>query len=281
LGKRKGDNRWLWTVVCTFGLLSFAPFIWAAIQTRSVRFRTAAVVSCVASAVVWISLVASGALAAAEQRQEMRDAGVPDSVLATDGPTGDLWAYWVVAAVWVASSAYALYLNPEYVQWRARRIVDRAASESAQAPFGPFTPPPSPTVTPSMQITNNIYGGTNSVNTQGAVVNAGGDVKGVNSGTVEQSTSSEGIEPEVVLALVEQYRTALAELDDDARQLAQRRLDQLALEMAAAEPDQAEVKGHLDSLKAIARQAVTAGAGRAAGAGGVAALSALLSNWPL
>ncbi len=281
LGKQKGDNRWLWTVVGTLGLLSFGPFIWAAIQTRSPRFRTAAVVSCVASVVVWISLVASGALAAAEQRQDLRDAGVPDSVLATDGPTGDPWAYWVLAAVWAASSAYALYLNPEYVQWRARRIGSQTAGEPAQAPSGPWTPPPAPTTAPSMQITTYIYGGTNSVNNQGAAINAGGDVRGVNSGAVEQSTSSQGVEPEVVLALVEQYRTALAELDHDARQLAQRRLDQLALEMATAEPDQAEVKGHLDSLKAIARQAVTAGAGRAAGAGGVAALSALLSNWPL
>lgn len=132
-----------------------------------------------------------------------------------------------------------------------------------------------------MQITNNIYGGTNSVNTQGAVVNAGGDVMGVNSGAVEQSTSSEGIAPEVILALIERYRTALVELDHDARHVAERRLDQLALEVATAEPNHTAVKGHLDSLKAVARQAVTDGAGRAAAGGGAAMLSALLSNWPL
>jgi hypothetical protein len=281
LGKRKGDNRWLWTVVCTFGLLSFAPFIWAAIQTRSERFRTAAIVSGVASALVWISLIAGGVFAAADEGQEMRDAGVPDAVVETAGPQGDAWAYWVVAVVWAVTSAYALYLNPEYVQWRARRIGNQAASEFGQPPLGLLNPPPPPAGAPSMHITTNIYGGTNSVNTQGAMVNAGGDVTDVNSGAVEQSTSSEGLEPAVILALIEQYRIALVELDHDARHVAEHRLDQLALEMATAEPDEPAVKGHLESVRAIAHQAVMAGAGRAAGAGGAALLSALLSNWPL
>jgi len=283
VGKQKGDNRWLWTVVCTMGLLSFAPFIWAAIQTRSARFRTAAIVNSVGSAIVWMSLVLSGALAAAEQTREMREAGVPDSIVEASGPTGDSWAYWVVAAVWAASSAYALYLNPQYVQWRSRRIGDGIAAQPQRAPAAPLTaaPPQPPAAAPYMNITNNIYGGTNSVNTQGALVNAGGDVNDVNSGAVEQSTSSEGLEPEVVMALIEQYRRALAELDDERRQMAKDHLDQLALEMATAEPQQEAVKGHLDSLKAIAHQALTTGAGRAAGAGGVALFSTLLSNWPL
>lgn len=292
---KKGDNRWLWTVVLCFGFLSFAPFIWAAIQTRSARFRTAAIGSSIGSAAAFLAAGIGGIGDAADQRREMEESGVPESVIDASAPSGQAWAYWVVIAVWALSSAYALYLNPEYKAWRDRRANSQPTTPAAEtAPttspiyqpiprgYPPIAPPPpaAPTDSPSIHYTMNIYGGTNSVNNQGAVVRADGDVHDVLNGSVEQSTSSQGFEPAIVAALIAEYRTALIELNHEVRHDAEHRLDQLESEIALASPNQDAVKGHLDSLKAIAKSAVTAGAGRAVGAGGVALLSSVLGNWP-
>ena len=128
MGKRDGDNRWLWTVVCTFGMLSFVPFIWAAVQIRTKSFRAAAIISSVGSTTVLVSAAVGGIFEAADQAQQLRASGVPDSVVKAAGVRGDAWAYWVFAAVWLGLCLYALYLNPEYVRWRASRLGNRRVS---------------------------------------------------------------------------------------------------------------------------------------------------------
>jgi len=182
-------------------MLSFLPFIWAAIQVRTKSFRTAAIISSVGSATVFVSAAAGGFFEAAEQEQKLRDSGVPDSVVEAAGASGDAWASWVFAAVWLGLSLYALYLNPEYVRWRASRLGNRGVGG------GSFqnAPPPVPSTAwaapwPSastVQITNNIYGGTNNVNAQATAIQSGGSVMGINGGKVEQSATSTGLQAEV------------------------------------------------------------------------------------
>jgi len=285
MGKRKGDRRWLWTVVITFGLLSFAPFVWAAIQVRTRRFKTAAVIVSAASAVAIVCAVIGGLFEAAQRSQSLREAGVPDDVVAATVAPGDAWATWVIAGVWLGTCLYALYLNPEYLEWRARRLGGENVAVVPTYYPSPQTPShswaaPQPMTPPVQQITNHIYGGTNNVNAQATVVQAGGDVRGVNGGKVAQSASSAGLEPEVVLAFISQYRAALRELDVGSRQAAEAQLDQLSVEMASSAPDEAIVSRNIHTLKALAHHAVTSGLTRAAATAGSAMMATLLNNWP-
>ena len=300
MGKRKGDNRWLWTVVCTFGMLSFVPFIWAAIQVRTKRFGTAAIINIVGSATVFVAAALGGVFEAAEQTEKLRDAGASESAVEAAGLNGDAWASWVFVAVWLGSSLYALYLNPEYVQWRASRLgqqgVDSGPASSIPPPAPPrawvpggsaqHVPPPANAwaghvpAAPSVQITNNIYGGVNNVNSQATTVQAGGNVSGVNGGRVKQSATSTGLQADAVLAFMAQYRAALLELDDGSRRAAETQLNQLAAEIASPELDEDSVRSHLHTLRALAHHAVASGARGAAAAGGSALMSTLLNNWP-
>lgn len=284
MGKHKGDHRWLWTVVCTFGMFSFVPFVWAAVQVRGKRFSTAAIVSSVGAAIAFTSASVGGLFEAAEQAQTLRESGVPESVVKASVARGDAWAYWVIVAVWLGSSLYALYLNPEYVQWRSRRLGHQSLSGGSVPPFSPPAAPtswiaPAPS-TSTVQITNNIYGGVNNVNAQANVVQAGGNVKGVHGGKVEQSATSWGVQPEVVLAFISQYRAALVEMDHGSRQVAEVQLDQLAAEMRSAEPDEVVVNRHLHTLKALAHHAVASGAAKAAAVAGSTLMATLLDGWP-
>jgi hypothetical protein len=284
VGKRKGDNRWLWTVVCMFGFLSFVPFVWAAVQVRTKPFRTAAIISSVGSAVAFVAAAAGGLLEAAERNQALRESGAPDSVVNATVASGDTWAVWVIAAVWLGSSLYALYLNPEYVQSRARRLGYQSVGSGSVQGVPPPTPSsawgaPAPSAS-TMQITNNIYGGVNNVNAQATVVQAGGNVSGVNGGKVDQTATSSGFQAEVVLAFISQYRAALTELDLGSRQAAEAQLDQLEAEISSPEPDEFVVNRLLHTLKALAHHAVSSGVTRAAAAAGSALMATLLSNWP-
>ncbi len=284
MSKRKGDHRWLWTVVGTFGMLSFIPFIWAAIQVRTKSFRTAAIINSLGSATVFAAAAVGGVFEAAEQTENLRAAGVPDSVLEAAGVRGAAWASWVFAAVWLGSSLYALYLNPEYVRWRASRLGHQGVGDGPV----PHVPPPAPLsawaspapTASAVQITNNIYGGVNNVNAQATAVRAGGNVSGINGGKVEQSATSTGLQADVVLAFINQYRAALIELDDGSRRAAEAQLDQLAAEMRSPEPNEESVKGHIHTLKALAHHAISSGATKAAAAAGSALMSTLLGSWP-
>lgn len=284
MGKRKGDRRWLWTVVVSFGLLSFVPFVWAAIQVRTKRFKTAAVIVSAVSGVAIVCAVIGGFFAAAQRSQSLREAGVPDDVVAATVAPGDAWATWVIAGVWLGTCLYALYLNPEYLEWRARRLggqnLDAVPTyyPSPQTQSQPWAAPQP--MTPPVQITNHIYGGTNNVNAQATVVQAGGDVREVNGGKVAQSASSAGLEPEAVLAFISQYRAALRELDVGSRQAAEAQLDQLSVELASSAPDEAIVRRNIHTLKALAHHAVTSGLTKAAATAGSALMATLLNNWP-
>ncbi len=282
MGKRKGDHRWLWTVVCTFGMLSFVPFIWAAIQVRTKSFRTAAIVTSLGSAAAFVSATAGGLFEAAEQSQKLRDAGVPDSVVEATVVRGAAWAYWVLAALWLGSSLYALYLNPEYVRWRAGRLGSQGVGGSAQhIPPAPLSARVSPApLAPTAQITNNFYGGSNNVNAQATAVQSSGNVTGINSGKIEQTATSTGFQAGEVLAFIDQYRAALVELDYGSRQAAEAQLDQLAVEMTSDAPDEAVVSRHLHTLRALAHHAVASGVTKAAAVAGSALMSTLLGNWP-
>ena len=282
MGKRKGDNRWLWTVVCTFGMLSFVPFIWAAVQVRTKSFRTAAIVSSLGSATAFVSASVGGLFEAAEQSQKLRDAGVPDSVVEATVVSGPAWVSWVLMALWLGSSLYALYLNPEYVRWRTGRLGSQGAGGSAQhippSPLGAWGAPTP--LAPTAQVTNNFYGGSNNVNAQAAAVQSSGNVEGIHSGRIEQSATSTGFQADVVLAFIDQYRAALVELDHGPRQAAEAQLDQLAVEMTSGAPDEVVVSRHLHTLKALAHHAISSGGTKAAAAAGSALMSSLLGAWP-
>lgn len=288
VSKRKGDNRWLWTVICLFGLLSFVPFVWAAVQVRTRRFVTAAIVNTVGSAAAFGAASLGGILESAERAQTLRESGVPDAVVDATVERGDAWAYWVVVAVWLGSSLYALYLKPEYVQWRTRHMGPQNVIGWPSQHIPPPPPPhpssrvwgaPEPSAS-TVQITNHIYGGVNNVNAQATVVQAGGNVKGVNGGRVDQSAVSSGLQPEVVLAFISRYRAALAELDPDSRQAAEAELALLAVAISSPQPDEAMVNRQLLTLKALAQQAIASGAAKAAATAGSALMATLLSNWP-
>jgi len=200
------------------------------------------------------------------------------------GVSGDAWASWVFAAVWLGLSLYALYLNPEYVRWRASRLGNRGVSGGSVQNAPPPVPStawaaPGPSAS-TVQITNNIYGGTNNVNAQATAIQSGGSVMGINGGKVEQSATSTGLQAEVVLAFINQYRAALLELDDRSRRAAEAQLDQLAAEMTSQEPDEDAVNQHLHTLKALAHHAVASGVTKAAMTAGSALMSTLLSSWP-
>ena len=284
MGKRKGDHRWLWTVICMFGFLSFVPFLWAAVQVRTKPFRTAAIISSVGSAMAFAAAAVGGLFEAAERTQTLRESGAPDSVVDATVASGDTWAVWVVVAVWLGSGLYALYLNPEYVQWRARRLGHQYVGGGSVQGVPPPTPSsawgaPAPSAS-TMQITNNIYGGVNNVNAQATVVQAGGNVSGVNGGKVDQTATSSGLQAEVVLAFISQYRAALTDLDPGSRQAAEAQLDQLEAEISSPEPDEGVVNRQLHTLKALAHHAVASGLTKAAATAGSALMATLLSTWP-
>jgi hypothetical protein len=102
-----------------------------------------------------------------------------------------------------------------------------------------------------MHVTNNIYGGINNVNAQATVVQAGGNVRGVNGGKVEQSATSSGLQAEVVLAFISQYSAALNELEPGSRRAAEVQLDQLAMEMTSSAPNEDVVSQHLHTLRLL------------------------------
>ena len=131
-----------------------------------------------------------------------------------------------------------------------------------------------------MHIAQYIYGGNNNVSAHATAVQSGGDVTGINGGMVEQSATSTGLPADAVFAFINQYRAALLELDYGSRQAAEAQLDQLAAEMSSDEPDAVVVKGHLHTLRALAHQAATGGATKAAAVAGSALMSTLLNNWP-
>jgi hypothetical protein len=125
-----------------------------------------------------------------------------------------------------------------------------------------------------------VNGGNNSFSAQATSIQASGDVSGVSGGHIEQSVTSTGLQPEVVLAFISQYRAALTELDRGTQQAAQAHLDQLTNELSAYQPNENAVNQHLHTPKALASHALSAGLAKAASAGGSIAMSALLDQWP-
>jgi hypothetical protein len=219
---------------------------------------------------------------AAEQRAKLRAAGVPESVIgATDSSTPS-WATWVIAGIWIGMSLYALYLNPEYVRWRAARIGRSSEIRPSQASAFATQPtawsPPVPHGSVVQYIT--VNGGDNNFNTQSTSVQAGGNVSGISGSHVEQSATSAGLPTEVLLAFIDQYRAALTGLDVGTQHAAEPRLKQLAAEVTAAQPNGAVINQNLQTLKALAHHALSAGIAKAATTGGSAAMSALLAQWP-
>lgn len=82
---------------------------------------------------------------------------------------------------------------------------------------------------------------------------------------------------EAILSWLSEYRTALPQLDEVTRVIAEQQLAQVTAEIQKPEPHPAIVRGLLHSLRTFAQNAVTA-----AGAGaGTMGLEGLISNWPL
>ncbi len=275
-----GGHRWVWVVVGCLGAFAFVPFLWAAVQVRTRNFRNAAIVSCVASTASWVALTAGGLFAAADQREALEEAGVPDEVIDQAGISGATWAYVVLFAVWGGTSLYALYLNPEYLSWRRSGRDGYASHQSAAltppAHGGPLRDSSPPLTREQRPRAVPLINWRGTVNVHEQVVHAGGDVTGVHGGTVSQRGSVSGMSVEAVLALVAQYRTALIEMDPSSRQEAELILANLEREILLPQPDTTAASRHLEMLKAIAQRAVIS----AASGTGTKFVSALLKSWP-
>lgn len=276
----RGGHRWVWVVVGCLGAFAFVPFLWAAVQVRTRNFRNAAIVSCVASTAAWVALTAGGLFAAADQRNALEDAGVPDEVIDQAGISGSTWAYVVLFAAWGGTSLYALYLNPEYLSWRRfRRDGDtphQAATLTVSPRGGPQRDSSPPRIREQKPRAVPLINWRGTVNIHEQVVQAGGDVSGVHGGTVSQQGSVSGLPIEVVVALMVQYRAALIEMDPGAREQAELVLANLEREIGLPKPDTTAASRHLEMLKAIAQRAVIS----AASGTGTKLVSALLKSWP-
>lgn len=107
-----------------------------------------------------------------------------------------------------------------------------------------------------------------------------GDVRNSQIGagsTVNQHASFDASQLSEVRAWLQRYRSALSELDDDLRPLAEKQLDQAEIEIETESPRRTIVHGLLGSLREFANAALTA-AGTSAG---TLALSGVIQNWPL
>ena len=93
---------------------------------------------------------------------------------------------------------------------------------------------------------------------------------------VSQSITYDKSQSDEIRRLLDEYRSALPELDGSVRTVAQQQLDQVAAEVEKAQPHPAIVNGLLGSLKSFAQNGVAA-----AGAGaGTMGLAEVLAHWP-
>lgn len=224
-----------------------------------------------------LALTVGGLFEAADRREELRTAGVPDEVIDQAGIGGATWANVVLLAAWGGTILYALYLNPDYQSWRWwRRQQSDLQFSTTHAQVGQQAgawPPPPPQRKPRVVPFINWRG---TVNVHEQNVQAGGDVNGVHGGTVSQQGSVSGLPIEVVVALMAQYRAALIEMDPGSRQEAELVLASLDRAISLPHPDTDAASRHLETLKMIAqRAAVSAAAGA-----GAKLLWSLLESWP-
>ncbi|MFT4009183.1 MAG: helix-hairpin-helix domain-containing protein [Nocardioidaceae bacterium] len=132
---------WLLPAILCCGLLSFISFIYAAIRVRTKKFWTAALISSIGSAIAWTAVALLS-----ETSDEVGGA------TATKAGEGGSWGAGIAIAIWAGLLVYGLFLNRDYLRWRAAQEGANAwyhqpAGGQASPNYGP-TAPVMPQATP-------------------------------------------------------------------------------------------------------------------------------------
>lgn len=147
---RRKNSRWRWWVFLGFGGLGFIGFFIVAFRVQTKKFWTAAFVAGVGSAAAW---VVSGL--------NEQAGGTTTTTAASSGAASSLVS-GVLIAIWGAQVVYALFLNRDYLRWKAdsrnewynQSVVGQAAINSASAPP---PPPVVPQTSPFLGVDTSEY----------------------------------------------------------------------------------------------------------------------------